>query len=60
MFDDTANIELGIPKDAKVDTRIRSDAMKKSRGFGLPWPDHPRTRELRASFPPTSGLPDPR
>lgn len=53
-------IELRIPKDSTFDTRIRPEAMKKSRGFGLPWPEHPNVKAVHASYPPASGLPDPK
>jgi hypothetical protein len=43
-----------IGKDV-LDARLRPDAMKKSRGFGLPWPKPPST-----PFPKASGLPDPK
>ena len=26
--------------------------------LGLPWPDHPKVKELQAACPPASGLPD--
>lgn len=48
-------IDLRIPKDSKLDVRVRPDAMKKSRGWGLPWPKPPTK-----PFPPSSGLPDPK
>ncbi|HEX5061108.1 MAG TPA: hypothetical protein VFV99_17200 [Kofleriaceae bacterium] len=47
-------IELRFGKDI-LDGRVRPDAMKKSRGFGLPWPKPPTTK-----FPAASGLPDPK
>lgn len=47
-------IDLRFGKDT-IDTRVRPDAMKKSRGFGLPWPKPPTK-----PFPPASGLPDPK
>jgi hypothetical protein len=53
-FDNVAPIELRFGKDI-LDVRVRPDAMKKSRGFGLPWPKPPATK-----FPPASGLPDPK
>jgi len=48
-------IDVRIPKESKLDTRIKADAMKKSRGFGLPWPKTPTK-----PFPATGGLPDPK
>jgi hypothetical protein len=51
----TVPIDARIPKDSKADTRLRGDAMKKSRGFGLPWPKPPTK-----PFPASSGLPDPK
>jgi hypothetical protein len=55
-----AAVELRFPKGAKLDTRVRPDAMKRSRGFGLPWPAAPSVKASQATFPPASGLPDPR
>ncbi len=52
--DGVVPIALRFGKD-NLDTRVRPDAMKKSRGFGLPWPKPPV-----AKFPPASGLPDPK
>jgi len=60
MWERVALIDLRIPKDASYDKRIRADAMRKSRGFGLPWPSHPNVKAIQAAFPPSSGLPDPR
>jgi hypothetical protein len=51
-------IDMKIPADNGVEKRIRPDAMKKSIGFGLPWPDGPTVKEIQAAFPPASGLPD--
>jgi hypothetical protein len=51
-------IDMKIPADNGVEKRIRPDAMKKSLRFGVPWPEHPRAKELQAAFPPASGLPD--
>jgi hypothetical protein len=59
MWDRVALIDLRIPKDAKYDKRIRPDAMRKSHGFGLPWPSHPNVKTIQAAFPAASGLPDP-
>ncbi|MBA3392457.1 MAG: hypothetical protein H0T89_07435 [Deltaproteobacteria bacterium] len=53
-----ALIDMKIPKDNGVEKRIRADALKKSIGFGIPWPDHPKAKELQAAFPPTMGTPD--
>jgi hypothetical protein len=47
-------IDIRFGKDI-VDVRVRPDAMKKSRGFGLPWPKPPTK-----PFPKASGLPDPK
>lgn len=52
-----ALIEMKLT-DPSLEKRIRPDAMRKSVGFGLPWPDHPRAKELQAAFPKASGLPD--
>jgi hypothetical protein len=53
-----ALIDMKIPADNGVEQRIRPEALRRSIGFGLPWPDHPRAREIQATFPPASGLPD--
>jgi hypothetical protein len=47
-----------IPKDNGLEKRLRPEAAKKSIGFGVPWPDHPKAKELQATFPPAMGLPD--
>jgi hypothetical protein len=52
-------IDVRIPKDNGFDTRVRPDAMRKSMGFGLPWPNSPKVKTVQAAFPPASGLPDP-
>ncbi len=57
---EVVQVEMRIPKDGGFDNRIRPDAMRKSRGFGLPWPDAPVVKGIHAAFPPASGLPDPR
>ena len=50
-------IDLRLGKDAaSFDKRINPDAMKRSMGFGLPWPDHRRVKEIQSSFPPKSGV----
>ena len=50
-------IDMRLGKDAaSFEKRINPDAMKRSMGFGLPWPDHPRVKEIQASFPPKSGV----
>lgn len=48
-------IDIRIPKDTGFDKRIRPDAMRKSMGFGLPWPDHPKVKQVQAAFPPATG-----
>ncbi len=60
LMPDVALIDLTIPKDDKFDRRVRPDAMKKSRGFGLAWPSDPSVKTIQAAFPPASGQPDPR
>jgi hypothetical protein len=59
-FDNVSAVELRFPKGAKGDGRIRPDAMKKSRGFGLSWPDAPSVKSIQATFPAASGWPDPK
>jgi hypothetical protein len=58
-FDNVSAVELRFPKGATFDTRVRPEAMKKSRGYGLPWPAGPAVKASQATFPPASGLPDP-
>jgi len=56
-----ALIDLRLTKDsATFDKRIVPAAMKKSLGFGLPWPTHPKVKTIQASYPPKSGQPDPK
>jgi hypothetical protein len=53
-------IDVRLTKDsATFDKRINPAAMKKSMGFGLPWPDHPKVKEIHASYPAKSGYADP-
>jgi hypothetical protein len=59
-FDNVSAVELRFPKDAKFDARVRPEAMKQSRGYGLPWPAGPAVQASQATFPPASGLPDPK
>ena len=60
MIQGAAMIDMRIPKDSKWDERIRPDAMKKSRAFGLPWPVHANVKAIHAAMPAASGLPDPK
>ncbi len=60
LFPDVAAIDLRIPKDSTFDLRVRPDAIKKSRGFGLPWPDHANVKAILAALPPAHGLADPK
>ncbi|HTR49868.1 MAG TPA: hypothetical protein VMJ10_04115 [Kofleriaceae bacterium] len=53
-------VDVRIPKDSTFDDRVRPDAMRKSRGFGLAWPDAPNVKAIQAALPPSRGLPDPR
>ena len=53
-------IDMRFVKDAKIDWRVRPDKMKKSRAWGLPWPSAPEVKDIHASFPAASGLPDPK
>ena len=53
-------VDVRLTKDSSAyDKRINPAAMKKSMQFGLPWPDHPKVKEIQASYPPKSGLADP-
>lgn len=51
-------VDMKIPKDTPYEKRLRNDAMKKSIGFGTPWPESPKTKEAQAALPPTKGTPD--
>jgi len=54
-------IENRFTKDSgKFDNRINPAAMKASMGYGLPWPEHPKVKEIQATYPAKSGLPDPK
>ena len=54
-------VDVRLTKDsASFDKRIVPAALKKSLAFGLPWPDHPKVKAIHASFPPKSGMPDPK
>lgn len=54
-------IDVRLTKDsATFDKRIIPEAIKKSMPFGLPWPDHPKVKTIHASYPPKSGMPDPK
>ncbi len=48
------------PDSQTFDKRIVPEALKKSMGFGLPWPVHPKVKTIQASYPPKSGMPDPK
>lgn len=56
--DNVVLIDMRIPKDGGADARLRPDAMKKSIGFGVPWPDGSGAKAAQAAFPPASGTPD--
>jgi hypothetical protein len=51
-------VDMKIPADNGLELRVRPDAMKKSIGFGVAWPDGARAAELRAALPPASGQGD--
>ena len=56
-----ALIDLRLTKDSQTfDKRIVPAALKKSMGFGLPWPAHPKVKTIQASYPSKSGQPDPK
>nr|HEX4318666.1 hypothetical protein [Kofleriaceae bacterium] len=60
LMPDVALIDITLPKDDKFDRRVRPDAMRKSRGFGLAWPSDPSVKTVHAAFPAASGQADPR
>jgi hypothetical protein len=43
----TVLIDMKIPANNGFDERVRPEAMRRSVGFGLPWPDSPRAKEHR-------------
>lgn len=60
VSDRVALIDVRLTPDSQTyDKRIVPAALKKSRGFGLPWPNHPKVKVIQASYPPKSGMPDP-
>ena len=48
-------VDMRFPKGETFDAKIRPDAMKRSMGFGYPWPSHPQVKTMQAAFPPASG-----
>jgi hypothetical protein len=60
LFDEVSLIDLRIPKGSTFDQRVRPAAIKKSRGFGLPWPKHDNVKAIVGAAPPASGLADPK
>lgn len=60
VSDKVVLIDVRFTKDSSsYDKRISPDAMKKSMQWGLPWPDHPKVKEIQKSYPAKSGLADP-
>ena len=59
LADRTALVDLRIPNTPGFETRLRPDAMRASRGYGLAWPSHANATTIKASMPPASGLADP-
>ena len=47
-----ALIDIRLPAGAGFDQRIKTDVLKKSRGFGLPWPSDPSVAGILAALPP--------
>jgi hypothetical protein len=45
-------IDMVIPKGNGWDQRIKPDLIKKSRGFGMPWPQHDSVKTVLAALPP--------
>ncbi|MBL0217891.1 MAG: hypothetical protein IPQ07_28930 [Myxococcales bacterium] len=61
LSDREVMLDMRMTKDSSfIDKRINPAAMKKSLQYGLPWPDHPKVKQIQASFPAKSGLPDPK
>jgi hypothetical protein len=56
--DGVVHVEMRLPRNS-FDTRVRSDAIKKSMRYGMPWPRHPAIEEFKRSLPAPYGLPDP-
>lgn len=55
----TALIDLRISNTPGFETRLRPDAIRATRGYGLAWSTHPNAVAIKASLPPASGLADP-
>lgn len=54
-------VDVRLTQDSEAfDQRIVPSVLKKSMAFGLPWPNHPKVKTIQASFPPKSGMPDPK
>jgi hypothetical protein len=57
----TVFIENRLTKDsASFDKRIVPAAYKQTLQYGLPWPEHPKVKQIHDALPPKSGLPDPK
>jgi hypothetical protein len=48
-------VDMKIPKDNGYEVRLRQDALKRSIGWGLPWPSHPKAHAAQAAMPPSMG-----
>jgi hypothetical protein len=57
-FDNTILVDMRIPEDNGLEARIRKDALGKSVGFGLPWPQSPKAKDTQSAFPKSMGTPD--
>jgi len=59
LFPDVSWIEMKIPAHDKIDERIRTTALRSSRGYGLPWPTAPSVTALQSAFPANVGTGEP-
>ncbi len=60
VSDKVVLVDVRFTKDSpSYDKRISPAALKKSMQWGLPWPDHPKVKEIHKSYPAKSGLADP-
>lgn len=59
LVHDVAWIEMKIPGRNKIDGRIRPAAMRRTRGYGLPWPSAPAVTAQQNAFPGNFGTGEP-
>lgn len=59
LVPDVSWIEMKIPAHDKIDERIRTAALRASRGYGLAWPTAPSVTALQTAFPANVGTGEP-